>query len=81
MMASFYVTFGQRYRNEIHPRWRWADPDGYLKVTPPDGNEETARAMVNAALHRDWAMLYATPPSLEQYPNGETGELSIGLTL
>lgn len=63
-MPEFRITFGQKYRRELHPTFGGAHPDGWLTIMADD--EDAARAtavgwlgtkyssLANAAAYDDW---------------------------
>ena len=47
-MQKFYVTFGQKYKREPHPKASWISPDGVLLVEAQsyrDARELTFKAL------------------------------------
>lgn len=70
---NYYVTFGQKFRREIHPANDFLHPDGWIRVVMT--NPEAARFMANAKL-APWANLYSEEEFLKEqdrYPKGELG--------
>lgn len=55
-MSKFYVTFGQKYRLEPHPRFDKADPDGVLEIEAQD--IDVARRVANGICGPYWSGLY-----------------------
>lgn len=55
-MPKFYVTFGQKYRNDPHPKFEAAHPDGVVEIEAPDG--DSARLMAHEALGPYWSGIY-----------------------
>lgn len=53
---KFYVTFGQKYANEPHPKLPEAHPNNWVEVEA--WGEMAARAIVHAHLGMNWAMIY-----------------------
>ncbi len=53
---KFYVTFGQKYRREQHPRLLKAHPDGWVEIDAPSRSE--ARELVVRLLEQAWAAMY-----------------------
>lgn len=76
-MTEYYVTFGQKVRQDPNPVWPHAHADGYLTVVPPDGTEDTARAMADAVTGGDWSMIQRDTPTPKLFPLGQLGKLSI----
>lgn len=56
-MATYYVTFGQRYRHEEHPAFPDANPDGWFEIEAPDISE--ARLAAHAFLTDAWSFIYS----------------------
>lgn len=74
-MAKFYVTFGQKYRHETHPKLDYAHPDGVVEIEAP--NENTAFEWVVEALDVYWAALYPSEDfDFKYYPRGVIGYIS-----
>lgn len=68
-MPDFYVTFGQKYRQEPHLRFREAHPDGWVRIVAH--TRDRAREIAFALL-KPWAGLYAAVEfRRELYPRGE----------
>lgn len=69
-MKQFMVTFGQKYKNEPHPKVKYADPDGWLTIEAED--RESARKKAFEELGNAWAGFYSAdefhPTS---FPKGE----------
>ena len=79
-MKTFYITFGQKYRNEQHPMWKntktqYIHPDGYWEVNAPD--YESAREGVFRTLGKYWAFLYEIEPDKNIFPLGKIGQINI----
>ena len=59
-MSRYYVTFGQKYRQEQHPvlgaAYGCAVPDGWVVFEADD--EAQARNKIFAALGHAWAFVY-----------------------
>lgn len=55
-MQEFYVSFGQKYRHETHPRLPFVHPDGYLTIEAK--NYTSARAHAFTLMGPAWCMLY-----------------------
>jgi hypothetical protein len=73
-MQTFYVTFGVRYREEPHPIWPKAHPDGYLTVIAK--NEEMARRFTAALLANQWAFIYTEDNfNTARWTRGELGRI------
>lgn len=69
-MAEYAVTFGQQYRNDPHPRVKYAHPDGWLTIKASD--EVEAREKAFAHLGINWAFLYPMEEFKKDYfPLGE----------
>jgi hypothetical protein len=67
-MKTFYVTFGQRWRQEAHPQG--GHPDGWFDVVALDIDH--ARAKICHLCDAHWCWLYPDEESLnkELYPLG-----------
>jgi hypothetical protein len=48
---KFYVTFGQRYHQEPHPKVKYADPDGWLLIEAADYGEARNKAFEELGPH------------------------------
>ena len=71
-MKKFYVTFGQKYRNEPHPQK--GHPDGWFTFYAD--NEEDARKMALDYLGNRWAFMYEENEfSRRFYPLGQLKEI------
>lgn len=60
-MATYMVTFGQRYRQEAHPvLWRHGAlvPDGWVEVIAED--EGDAGRLLTKCLGQAWAFVYSS---------------------
>lgn len=69
-MKEFAVTFGQKYREEVHPKVKYAHPDGYLVVEAAQMNE--ARQKAFNELGQSWAFIYPIDELNKDYfPLGE----------
>ena len=55
-MKKFYLTFGQKYAQEDHPRGEWIHPDGFVCVMAED--YAAAREIVVDLFGLNWADLY-----------------------
>lgn len=51
---NFYVTFGQRYRHELHPTGVSIDPDAVIKIEAESPQRAHSKAMdiFDGAFHR-----------------------------
>jgi hypothetical protein len=79
-VATFYVTFGQRYRREPHPSGHLIHPDSYVKVEARGWREAEARVLEVFGQH--YAFLYDEAGfKPELFPRGEAGVLSEGETV
>jgi len=76
-MHEFRITFGLQYRNEPHPRVKWAHPDGWLSVYAPD--YETARELAVALVGSHFAFMYIEGkpnwPTQDHYPLGQLASI------
>lgn len=54
---KYYVTFGQQYRKEPHPKVKYADPDGYVLINAENYNEARQKAFKHLGVH--WAFIYS----------------------
>lgn len=68
----FYVTFGQRYRNEAHPRFALAHPEGWVVLEAED--EAFAREGAWILFHQHWAFIYDAEQWAEPSVSGKTNE-------
>lgn len=79
-LHKFYLTFGVKYRNEVHPYWVGADPDGWVLIEAE--TEDAARALAVQYLDKYWAFLYpANRFDVDRYrqdfyPKGQVGHLT-----
>lgn len=73
-MSLYYVTFGQKYAHEDHPRIPTAHPDGWLTIEAPD--EETARDKAFELTDGAFAFMYDKQPDILVYPRGEVCRVS-----
>jgi hypothetical protein len=72
--TTFYVTFGQKYRHEMHPTCEVAHPDGYVEVVA--WNEMRARALVIHHLGAKWSHMYTDEPDLATFPRGAIARIT-----
>lgn len=56
-LQKFYLTFGNKYRNELHPSGIVINPDGYVVITSHTYDE--AREIALANFGNNWSFLYA----------------------
>ena len=56
-MKTWYLTFGQRYRDEPHPSGFDIDPDGYVKISAASYDAAREIAVKNFGLA--WCFLYS----------------------
>lgn len=71
-MPDFFVTFGQKYREEPHPRFKDAHPDGWLRIVAR--THFRARQIAFSILGQGWAGLYAAEDFHPgYYSRGELG--------
>lgn len=73
---EFYVTFGQQYRREQHPRsvnGVSPHPDGWMVVEAR--NMEEATTIAKFAFTDRFSMVYDRKPAVEWYPRGELGRI------
>jgi len=71
---EFFVTFGQRYRQETHPVFPPAHPDGWLRVVGA-ADITQAREAAFKTLGSQWSNIYADELHPETFPLGELGRL------
>lgn len=64
-MKIYYVTFGQKWRRNKHPKG--GHPDGWFAVKGRTVSEATA--LTNAFFGRDWASIYDPESYGEAYFN------------
>lgn len=71
-MNDYFVTFGQRYRDEEHPKFEDAHPDGWVRVVAED--ETAAREAAWMKFDQDYSMLYNEESfKPDSFPRGELG--------
>jgi hypothetical protein len=76
-MQEFYVSFGQKYRHETHPRIPEIHPDGWLTIVAK--NYTSARAHAFATMGPAWCMLYDAAEfekMKHHFPRGEIVRLT-----
>ena len=74
-MPTYYVTFGQKYRHETHPRFAKAHPDGYVMIEADDF--ESARQLAFENLGPYWANIYDEDDfTKDLYPKGVLAHLT-----
>lgn len=74
-MNNYYVTFGQQYRREPHPKVEYAHPDGWLLIEAED--IKTAREKAFNELGDAWAFIYVEGGWDRSYfPLGELHRIS-----
>ena len=74
--VNYYVTFGQKYSTEPHPKVRYAHPDGWLRIEADD--EDQAREIVFLELGDHWAFIYSEDNFKKNYfPRGELKTICI----
>lgn len=67
-MNKYYITFGQKYRNEKHPGG--GHPDGWVTVYANSMGE--ARALISNVLGIQWAFIYdETDFKADHFSKGE----------
>ena len=66
---EFFVTFGQQYPREPHPRLALAHKDGWVTIEAE--NYELARLEAFRVLGGWWSNLYEEKPDAAFYPLGE----------
>lgn len=77
--GEWWITFGVRYRQELHPTWPAAHPDGYLAISGVGYGQ--ARDLANALLGHDWAAIYQAGHIPEKnVPLGELGRITVTVT-
>jgi hypothetical protein len=78
---EFRITFGLRYRYDVHPHFPQAHPDGWLTIVARD--EEIARQIAHVVLDFDWAGIYAGPFDEDawrrKHPAGEITRIDASL--
>jgi hypothetical protein len=78
---EFRVTFGLRYRYDVHPQFPQAHPDGWLAIVARD--EEIAWQVAHVVLDYDWAGIYAGPFDeavwQNRHPAGEIARIDVSL--
>lgn len=50
-MKKFYITFGQQYAREPHPKVKYAHPDGWLTVEADNHEQARKKAFEEVGLH------------------------------
>lgn len=77
-MRTFYMTFGQRYRNRPHPSPLLpdlaADPDGWVEILAPS-LVDALRLARNATMN-DFANVYQVLPDAGNFPHGCVGTIT-----
>lgn len=69
-MKEYFVTFGQQYRHEPHPKAKYAHPDGWLTIVAETMKE--AREKAFAELGDKWGFIYEHDDFQRHYfPEGE----------
>lgn len=68
-VSAFYVTFGQQYHREPHPKLDQAHPDGWVTILARD--EAEARDEAFHWLGRAWSFMYDEQPDPALFPRGE----------
>lgn len=53
---TIYLTFGVKYRDETHPYWPGATPDGWVEITAVD--HTAARRLATRYFGRSWSTTY-----------------------
>lgn len=72
-----YVTVGQKYRQEAHPKAGWIHPDGVLLVEGEDNSMRESRHRAFEALGEFWSGIYEEDQvPLNTYPLGITGVIT-----
>jgi len=73
-MQTFYVTFGVKYREEPHPTWDKAHPDGYLTIIAKD--IAMARRFTAALLATNYSFIYTEDDfNTARWAAGELGRI------
>lgn len=76
-MKEFFVTFGQKYRQDPHPLMPEAHPDGYFVVEAEDMGQ--ARDKVVESLGQAWAFIYSEEEfkmnGISLHPKGELARI------
>jgi len=68
--VRFFITFGQRYAREAHPRLAAAHPDGWVLIEAR--TYDSAREIAFANLGVFWGEMYDTEDFRPEYfPRGE----------
>ena len=85
-MSNFYLTFGQKYAEEPHPKFALAHPNGYVRIQAE--NYEQAREFAFREFGPYWAFLYDEEDFAENldmqtshYPGGRIGDFKAGPAL
>lgn len=70
-MSQYFVTFGQQYRTEPHPKVKYAHPDGWLTIEAPTMAEAREKAFVELGSH--WGFIYENNKDFARhyFPLGE----------
>lgn len=55
-LQNFYLTFGVMYSHTTHPTWRWAHPDGHIKIIAPD--MDAARELARRSIGLWYSFIY-----------------------
>jgi hypothetical protein len=79
-LAEYRVTFGQRYRHEVHPTFPAAHPDGWVTICAYD--DAGARAIAFSMFDQAWSFMYGPSDRPQKYwdetfPAGELARISM----
>lgn len=76
-MQEFYITFGQKYRRQPHPKG--GHPDGWFVVEAD--TKANAELIVKAELGMEWSNCYEAGDFKDRslYPRGELGRIQVYL--
>jgi len=70
-LKEYFITFGQKYRSEKHPKCNWIDADGYVVIEAADKNAAAQKAF--ELFGQFWSFIYSSQEmSFEYFPHGET---------
>ncbi len=75
-MATYCLTFGEKFRREPHPTFPEAHPDGWVEVDADDIAEATSIGL--RLFGNDWARVYTRSGISERhFPRGCVGVVAM----
>ncbi len=73
---EYYITFGQKYRTEPHPKYNWIDPDGYVVIEAADKGLASKKAF--ELFGQFWSFIYSPAEMhFEYFPHGEIRRFTV----